>query len=114
MSTIETSDALAGLPTSPRQWVPHSECVFSVPGLLSSAECAPSWIALLWERLASLPLPHLDGEAAAGLPRELHRAGGEVRAQVGCDLWHFERPFWIVSPARMIAVSVIYFDRSDD
>jgi hypothetical protein len=32
---------------------------------------APSWIALLWERLAALPLPHLDGEAAVGLPKEL-------------------------------------------
>jgi predicted 2-oxoglutarate/Fe(II)-dependent dioxygenase YbiX len=109
MSNLVIGDALAVVPTSPRQWVPHSERVFSVPGLLSSDECAalielaeqrgfdaasvrtvagpqvmrnvrnneraqfeaPSWIALLWERLAALPLPHLGGEAAVGLPKEL-------------------------------------------
>jgi hypothetical protein len=40
MSNNVIGDALAVVPSSPRQWVPHSERVFSVPGLLSSDECA--------------------------------------------------------------------------
>lgn len=36
MSNIAIGDGLAA---APRQWVPHSERVFSVPGLLSGDEC---------------------------------------------------------------------------
>jgi hypothetical protein len=125
MSNLVIGDALAVVPTSPRQWVPHSERVFSVPGLLSSDECAalielaeqrgfdaasvrtvagpqvmrnvrnneraqfeaPSWIELSWVRLAASPLPHPDGEAAAGLPKELrfykHSSGQRFKVHKG-------------------------------
>src|SRR5690242_2781999 len=40
MPSLVISDTPAGAPASPRQWVPHSERVFSLPGLLSADECA--------------------------------------------------------------------------
>jgi len=32
---------------------------------------APAWVKLLWERLARVGLPELDGQVAAGLPADL-------------------------------------------
>ena len=32
---------------------------------------SPEWVALLWARLAALPLPVLDGQSAVGLPKDL-------------------------------------------
>ncbi|NKI93552.1 2OG-Fe(II) oxygenase [Rhizobacter sp. SG703] len=32
---------------------------------------APEWIALVWQRMAAMPLPALEGEVALGLPKQL-------------------------------------------
>ncbi|MFZ6722229.1 2OG-Fe(II) oxygenase [Undibacterium sp. Ji49W] len=32
---------------------------------------SPEWVALLWQRLANINLPILDGQQACGLPRDL-------------------------------------------
>lgn len=32
---------------------------------------SPAWVALLWQRLAKTALPPLDGQVAAGLPKDL-------------------------------------------
>ncbi len=32
---------------------------------------SPEWVAALWQRLSAIALPELDGQRAAGLPRDL-------------------------------------------